>query len=94
MSVEAGARWTLTSVWGGKLDGSRDFSMQIWMREPAKWKNAFLLILMNLIMSHDTARVRVCPICGKLFARVRRQEYCSRRCANIASKRAYRARKK
>ena len=68
--VEAGARWALTSTWGGKPDGSRDFSIQNRIRA-SKWKDAFLLIVMHLVMSCDTARVRVCPICEKLFARIR-----------------------
>ena len=85
--VVAGGQWHLY-VMGGERD---DFALQL---TDTDWTQAFLLILMNLLCDKDTARVRKCPICGTMFARVRRQEYCSRRCANIASKKAYRARVK
>ena len=86
-AVPAGGKWRLQPF----ASDRDDFMLELRTKD---WIEAFLLMLMNLIKSKDTGGIRPCPIDGVLFARVRRQEYCSRRCANLASKRAHRTRLK
>jgi hypothetical protein len=53
------------------------------------------LMVLLLVSAFDTEpldRVRRCPECGRLFARVRRQTHCSRECINRSTSRRYRER--
>ncbi len=43
--------------------------------------------------SEETKRIQLCPECRKIFYKVKRQKYCSQRCANRDYMRQYRATK-
>jgi hypothetical protein len=65
----------------------------------SRWRPTIVLFgdvahLFALRLSHELAgpagpRVRQCPECNEIFLRVRKQQYCSRRCVNRANKRAW-----
>jgi hypothetical protein len=52
-------------------------------------RDLFLLRLVFLLQK-DASHVRSCPECKTIFYRVRKQEYCSRRCTNRANMREWR----
>jgi uncharacterized C2H2 Zn-finger protein len=52
-------------------------------------RDLFLLRLVFLLQ-RDASHIRRCPECGSIFYRVRKQEYCTRRCTNRANMRAWR----
>jgi hypothetical protein len=46
--------------------------------------------LLLLVVNHPTrSRLRCCPECWTVFLRIRKQQYCSRRCVNRANMRAW-----
>ncbi len=45
----------------------------------------FLLTLLYLMQGPAEVPVLKCPVCGRVFVRVRRQKYCRRECANKAN---------
>lgn len=47
------------------------------------------VLLMLVVTSTAQTRLRLCPECGAVFLRVRKQLYCSRRCVNRANMRAW-----
>jgi hypothetical protein len=49
-------------------------------------KAAFVLLVAN---GPEASRVRLCPECGSLFIRVRKQLYCSRKCVNRVNMRRW-----
>jgi len=53
-------------------------------------EGAFALKLAMVLASPGASRVRRCPECRSFYVRVRRQEYCGRRCVNRANMRAWR----
>lgn len=55
-------------------------------------RDVTLLVLIHILAQSDLSPIRRCPEDGRLFYRVRRQEYCSRACVNRANKRTWRAR--
>jgi hypothetical protein len=50
----------------------------------------FLMKLLLLLNEQSLDNVSDCPECGKIFYRIRRQKYCSPKCTNTATVRAYR----
>ena len=52
----------------------------------------FLSLVLLLTHKAEKLQIGVCPEDGRLFYRVRRQVFCSRRCAQNATKRAWRQR--
>jgi hypothetical protein len=56
--------------------------------------DAFLVTLVFLLKQAGPDRLRRCPGCPRMFFRVRRQRYCSRRCMTRESVRAWRLRAK
>jgi hypothetical protein len=49
-----------------------------------------LFVLTTLLLRHPTSSILRCPACERLFLRVRKQIYCSPRCAKRASMRTWR----
>lgn len=54
--------------------------------------DVMVLLLASAFDAEPLDRVRRCPECGRLFARVRRQTHCSRECINRWTSRRYRER--
>ncbi len=52
----------------------------------------FVLVLSFLLSQQAVNRIQVCPECGKLFLRMRKQQYCSRTCVTRVNKRDARRR--
>jgi endogenous inhibitor of DNA gyrase (YacG/DUF329 family) len=52
-------------------------------------RDLFILRLIHLLQK-DASHLRRCPECQTIFYRVRKQEYCSRRCTNRANMREWR----
>jgi hypothetical protein len=52
-------------------------------------RNLFLVTL-AFLLNQDIAHVQRCPECGRVFYRVRKQRYCSRRCTNRTNMRKWR----
>ena len=50
----------------------------------------FLWILSHLLEQGPTDAIRQCPECETIFYRVRKQQYCTRRCVARASMRKWR----
>jgi hypothetical protein len=46
-------------------------------------------LLLLVVSSPEQARLRVCPECGAMFLRIRKQVYCGRRCVNRANMREW-----
>lgn len=67
-----------------------------WITAQGDTRDVTLLRLFHLLSNNGSAPLRLCPEpeCGRLFYRVRRQEYCSKKCVNRANKRAARAKEK
>ena len=57
-------------------------------------EGCFLYVLHHLLIQEGLAKILSCPVCTTQFVRRRRQKQCSRRCTNIANKRAYFERKR
>jgi hypothetical protein len=54
-------------------------------------RDCFLTVLYFLLSQEPVGRIRVCPGCGEIFYKVKKQKYCSRRCGNRAYMREYRS---
>ena len=54
-------------------------------------RDTFLLTLFFLLAREPTDKIRMCPECHALFLRVRKQQYCSRRCVKRVNMRTWRA---
>ena len=55
-------------------------------------RDVLLYRLIRLLESSaNTRRLQLCPECGRIFLKVKRQKYCSQKCANRAYMREYRA---
>jgi hypothetical protein len=52
-------------------------------------RDTVLLVVVMLLLRSER-RIAICPEDERLFVKVRRQQYCSRRCVNRANVRAYR----
>ena len=78
--VDVTARWRLLSPKPGKDERS-----YTWHSIQADPPQAFLVVLLHLLERKDTSRIQTCPECGRLFAKVGRMVFCSRRCANKAN---------
>jgi hypothetical protein len=50
----------------------------------------FLLVLLHIIAQEPTSKILRCPECSTIFVRIRRQQYCSRRCTKRAVMRNWR----
>ena len=55
-------------------------------------RDVALLMAVMLLVRSDRASIAICPEDERLFVKVRRQQFCSRRCVNRANVRAYRQR--
>ena len=53
-------------------------------------QDVFVYVLLQALTRTSIHPVRRCAVCGRIFVRVRKQLYCTRRCTNAASTRAYR----
>lgn len=53
-------------------------------------RDIFLFTLLDLLASEPTNRLKRCPECQKMFVRVRKQLYCSRKCVNRVNARTWR----
>jgi hypothetical protein len=53
-------------------------------------RDVFLWILSHLLEQGPTDAIRQCPECDTIFYRVRKQQYCTRRCVMRASMRKWR----
>jgi hypothetical protein len=53
-------------------------------------RDVFLKILIDLLKYEPTDRILRCPECRTIFYRIRKQQYCSRRCTNRANVRQWR----
>ncbi len=54
-------------------------------------RDVAILAAVMLLTKTERSPIAICPEDDRLFVRVRRQQYCSRRCVNRANVRAYRA---
>jgi hypothetical protein len=55
-------------------------------------RDAAILTAVMLLLRPDRSPIAICPEDDRLFVKVRRQQFCSRRCVNRANVRAYRQR--
>lgn len=69
-------------------------SRAVGLVEAQSFKDAWLAVVWHLTVFSRTGDVRKCKLCGNLFVRERRQDYCSPRCQSLATSRAYQKRKK
>jgi hypothetical protein len=69
-------RFALNVMWLGENNQGRKSLLVV----AGSFRDRVLWTLSHLIGDAPTDVIRACPACGTLFARVRRQQYCSARC--------------
>ena len=58
-------------------------------------RDVFLVVVFFLLLAHGLEKIQLCPQCQRVFSQgTRRQIYCSRPCANLASVKAFHSRAK